>query len=61
MKKAYLKPSTVTEHTKLVTMLCLSDGIYSDYGIEYGGVDGTGERIPTSRHRNKIWDEWEDY
>ena len=60
MKKTYLKPSTVTVSTELVTMVCQSGGgVSSDKGIDYGGVDETGEKEPSARRRNDVWEEEE--
>jgi len=47
MKKTYIEPS-----------ICGSEGVTSDKGIDYGGVDEDGELDPASRRRRR--DVWED-
>ena len=58
MKKTYLKPSTVTVSTELVTIVCQSGGdVSSDKGIGYGGVDEEGSLDPASRRRRDVWED----
>ena len=58
MKKTYLQPSMEVVMTMTVTMVCGSEGVTSDKGIDYGGVDEDGELDPASRRRRR--DVWED-
>ena len=58
MKKTYLQPSTEMVIIGTTTMICGSEGVSSDNGIDYGGVDEEGELEPASRRRRR--DVWED-
>ena len=63
MKKTYLQPSTEMVIIGTTTMICASQGITSDNGIDYGGVDENGEKDPSSRRQRNLWEdeEEEDY
>ena len=58
MKKTYLQPSPEMVIIGTTTMICGSEGVSSDNGIDYGGVDEEGELEPASRRRRR--DVWED-
>ena len=59
MKKGYLKPDTEQMSADLTTLICGSQDITSDKGIDYGGVDEEGTMDPASRRYN-IWEEEEN-
>ena len=59
MKKAYLKPEIEQMSADLATLICGSQDITSDKGIDYGGVDEEGTMDPASRRYN-IWEEEEN-
>lgn len=57
MKKIYLKPSTEMVLTQSTTMICGSQGVTSNKGIDYGGVDDTGEKEPAARRQRDVWED----
>ena len=59
MKRNYMKPSIEVEDTSLVEMICGSKDITSDKGIDYGGVDEEGTKVPDSRYKGE-WDDDDD-
>ena len=59
MKKGYLKPEIEQMSADLTILICGSQDIYSDKGIDYGGVDEEGTMDPASRRYN-IWEEEEN-
>lgn len=61
MKREYLQPSTEMDYIGTITMICGSEGVSSDKGINYGGVDEEGELDPASRRyrRHDVWEEEE--
>jgi hypothetical protein len=59
MKKNYIAPSMEITNVKMQLLLEGSNGVYSDSGIKYGGVDEEGTKEPSSRRRN-IWDDDEE-
>jgi len=58
MKKTYIEPSIMVAYIGTTAMICGSEGVTSDKGIDYGGVDEDGELDPASRRRRR--DVWED-
>ena len=62
MKKTYIEPSVVMAYIGTATMICQSagSGVSSDNGITYGGVDQNGDREPSSRHINNVWEDEEE-
>ena len=58
MKKAYLKPEIEQMSADLASLICGSQDITSDKGIDYGGVDEEGTLDPASR-RYDVWGEEE--
>ena len=60
MKKTYMQPLAFIAKTEHVTMICTSNGVTSNNGIDYGGVDEEGEMDPAARRRRDIWDEEEE-
>ena len=56
MKKIYMKPSTEVVETKLTGLICGSNDITTDKGINYGGIDEEGTKDPASRR----YDNWEE-
>lgn len=59
MKKNYIAPSMEITSIELQQMVAASNGVYSDNGITYGGVDTDGSKNPSSRRRS-IWDDDEE-
>ena len=53
-----MKPSILTVRTTPATMLCGSQDVKSDNGINYGGIDEEGSKDPASRQKTQ--DIWED-
>lgn len=49
MKKIYITPCVKTHETALVRMIAAS--ILSNRGIDYGGVDASGELDPAAKRR----------
>ena len=60
MKKTYLKPLTEVVRMGMTMMVCTSEGVTSNNGIDYGGVDEDGEKDPAARRRRNVWDEEEE-
>lgn len=66
MKKTYLKPVYRLLDAEPITLICASDDIVSDKGINYGGVDNSGVKDPDAREvlfdgggrGSDAWDEW---
>lgn len=58
MKKYYERPSLAIEETKALELICASETITSNLGINYGGVDENGNMTVESR-RQYLWDEAE--
>lgn len=56
MKKTYMKPSTEMVLTQTTTMICVSQGVTSDKGIGYGGVDD-GTKDPAARRQRDAWED----
>lgn len=59
MRKTYLQPSAEVVKTMTVMMICGSEGVTSDKGIDYGGVDEEGDYDPASRRRRDVWEDEE--
>lgn len=60
MKKNYIAPSMEITSIELQQMIAASgDGVKSDNGITYGGIDTEGKKDPSSRRRG-LWDEDEE-
>ena len=60
MKKKYLEPTIESIHVEATMMICGSNNISSDIGINYGGVDEDGTKDPSSRKYNNLWDDQEE-
>ena len=45
MKKTYIEPSVMVAYIGTTAMICGSQDITSDKGIDYGGVDEDGDEI----------------
>jgi len=54
-----MKPAIEEMSADLATLICGSQDITSDKGIDYGGVDEEGTMDPASR-RYDIWEEKEN-
>ena len=59
MKKTYIKPTLMMADTELDTMICVSEYIYSDFEIDYGGIDVGGLKDPASNIYHGVWGEEE--
>ena len=55
MKKTYLQPSTAMVIVRTDIMICVSQGVTSNKGITYGGVDEDGGIDPASRRSHDVW------
>ena len=55
-----MQPDIVLVHTRLAMMICGSQDITSDKGINYGGVDEEGTKDPCSRKVGDVWEEEEE-
>ena len=51
-----MKPSTEMVLTQTTTMICVSQGVTSDKGIGYGGVDD-GTKDPAARRQRDAWED----
>ena len=60
MKKIYLNPSVKMENMEMSAMVCNSQDITSNQGINYGGVDEDGSKDPSSREYDS-WVEESEY
>ena len=60
MKKTYLQPLTEVVRMGTWNFICASEGVTSNNGIDYGGVDEDGELDPASRRRRDVWDDGEE-
>jgi hypothetical protein len=60
MKKTYMKPSAEVVRMGMTMMICTSEGVTSNNGIDYGGVDEDGEKDPAARRHRNVWDDEED-
>lgn len=57
MRKNYFPPTIGIATAGLQAMICSSNGVYSDRGIDYGGEDEEGLKDPASRRRRDVWDD----
>ena len=57
MKNKYITPAIEIEMAEPEMMICGSQDITSDKGIDYGGVDEEGTLEPASRRHFSVWDE----
>ena len=60
MKKTYIQPLTEVVRMGTWNFICASEGVISNNGIDYGGVDEDGELDPASRRRRDVWDDEEE-
>lgn len=63
MKKLYTTPSAAVFNITAGSLLTTaSQGVTSDsYGIDYGGVDDAGTKVPGTRRFRDVWDETENW
>lgn len=59
MKKTYIAPNTFVVEIETEMLLAASDGVYSDTGIGYGGVDTEGSKDAQAKSIGNCWDSWE--
>lgn len=59
MKKTYIAPNTVVVEIETEMLLAASDGVYSDTGVGYGGVDTEGSKDAEAKPIGSCWDSWE--
>ncbi len=55
-----MKPLTEVVRMGMTMMVCTSESVTSNNGIDYGGVDEDGEKDPAARRRRNVWDEEEE-
>ena len=55
-KKNYVQPYITMEQDESAQMICASQGVSSNVGIGYGGIDEDGSKAPECR-RQYTWDE----
>ena len=60
MKKQYVQPSLALNQVESVELICTSQAITSDHGIDYGGVDEDGTKPVDSRRHRSVWDDEEE-
>ncbi len=56
MRKLYIRPSVKTMECESDELMYAS-GVYSDKGIDYGGVDEDGSREASSRQLRSVWED----
>ena len=56
MKKTYIAPNTVVVDIESEMILAASNGMYSDTGIGYGGVDTEGNKDAEAKPIGSCWD-----
>ena len=56
MKKTYIAPNTVVVDIDTEMLLAASNGMYSDTGIGYGGVDTEGSKDAEAKPIGSCWD-----
>lgn len=56
MKKTYIAPNTVVVDIESEMILAASNGMYSDTGIGYGGVDTEGSKDAEAKPIGSCWD-----
>ena len=57
MKKTYIKPVIDIDGMEAEAFICASQGVTSNNGITYGGVDEDGDLDPASRRQNGLWED----
>jgi hypothetical protein len=60
MKKTYITPITAYMAAAADELLTISAGVYSQYGIDYGGVDNDGSMVPGARRSQSLWSDEEE-
>lgn len=62
MRKIYIQPINKIVEAETESLICGSDDIHTDQGINYGGVDEGGVKDPDARESlfggDGTWDEW---
>ena len=59
MKKIYKSPDCIIMHLQGLQMISASDGVTSDNGIGYGGVDDGTHEVDTKEFKSTFdWEEW---
>jgi hypothetical protein len=56
-KKYYVQPTLTIEKIAPAKLVCNSQAVTSDVGIDYGGVDEEGTVTVESRRHRTAWDE----
>ena len=59
MKKTYIAPNTVVVEIESAMLLQASNGVSSNTGIDYGGVDTEGSMDAEAKSIGSCWDLWE--
>lgn len=59
MKKTYISPAANVVVVTPKIPLTIASGVSSndEYGLGYGGVDTGGDKEPSSRWRDRLWDD----
>ena len=57
MKKVYMEPQVVVAEMEMMSVICISNGVTSERGIDYGGVDEDGTIEPSARRHNAVWED----
>ena len=57
MKKTYIQPLIEVVQMGTLNFICASNGVKSNNGIGYGGVDDGGVLDPASRRSSDEWDD----
>ena len=64
MRKYYISPVTELVCVENSVLLAGSDGVNSNNGLGYGGVDNDGNKDPAAKGQggsiSNIWDKWDD-
>jgi hypothetical protein len=60
MKKIYKNPDYIIMHLQSLQMISASNGVTSNNGIGYGGVDDDGSLDPDTKEFKSTfdWEEW---
>ena len=60
IKNHYVQPLMAIEEIAPAKLICASQDITSDVGIDYGGVDVDGKKSVESRSHRSVWDDEEE-
>lgn len=60
VKNHYVQPSVAIERIDPTMLICASQDITSNVGIDYGGVDEDWTKTVDSRRHRSVWDDEEE-